>query len=150
MPSPLLNEQVDKMHLNGHPPRLLCACSHMTASIIIYLYRMFSCCIGFHIYELGHATHAPHQSFQSRTLSRAQQPTISVKNTVAFFISFWAMDAATNVSNMATDLQDTALLDGHPVKYLRRRGLVQNGLGLSGWSWDDCTKSMDTSQDLFQ
>ena len=32
------------------------------------------------------------------------------------------MDADTNVRNMATDLQDTALLDGHPVKYLSRRG----------------------------
>ena len=45
------------------------------------------------------------------------------------------MDADINVSNMATDPQDTALLDGHPVKYLSRRGLVQ------GWSWDDCTKA---------
>ena len=34
--------------------------------------------------------------------------------------------ADTNVRNMATDLQDIALLDGHPVKYLSRRSLVQN------------------------
>ena len=36
------------------------------------------------------------------------------------------MDADTNVRNMATDLQDIALLDGHPVKYLSSRGTVQN------------------------
>ena len=35
----------------------------------------------------------------------------------------------TNVRSMATDLQDIALLDGHRVKYLRRRSLVQNGDG---------------------
>ena len=37
------------------------------------------------------------------------------------------MDADTNVRSMATDFQDIALLDGHPVKYPSRRGLVQNG-----------------------
>ena len=36
------------------------------------------------------------------------------------------MDADCNVRNMATDPQDTALLDGHPVKYLSRSSLVQN------------------------
>ena len=29
-----------------------------------------------------------------------------------------AMDAATNVRNMATDVRYTALLDGHAVRYL--------------------------------
>ena len=43
------------------------------------------------------------------------------------------MDADTNVRNMATDLQHNALLDGHPVKYLSRRGLILNlgdGVGM--------------------
>ena len=35
-------------------------------------------------------------------------------------------DADTKVRNLATNLQDIALLDGHPVKYLSMRGLVQN------------------------
>ena len=53
-----------------------------------------------------------------------------MKNAVAFFMSFgqWMQK---HVRNMATDLQDTALLVGHPVKYLSRRGLVQNlGVGV--------------------
>ena len=46
-----------------------------------------------------------------------------VKYAVAFFLT---TDAKTNVRNMATDLHNTALLDGHPVKYISRIGLVQN------------------------
>ena len=38
----------------------------------------------------------------------------SVKNAVAFF-KLLAMDADTNVRNIATNLQDKALLNGHPV-----------------------------------
>ena len=34
--------------------------------------------------------------------------------------------AATNFRKMATYFQDIALLDGHPIKYLSTRGLVQN------------------------
>ena len=45
------------------------------------------------------------------------------------FHELLAMDADTNVRNMATDLQDISLLDIHPVKYLSRRSLVQNGVG---------------------
>ena len=32
----------------------------------------------------------------------------------------------TNVRYIAMDLRDIALLDRHPVKYLSRRGLIQN------------------------
>ena len=38
---------------------------------------------------------------------------------------------------MTTDLQDTALLDGHAVKYLSRRVPSPESWG----SWDDCTKA---------
>ena len=54
----------------------------------------------------------------------------SVKNAVAFFYELLATDADTNVRNLATDLQDTALLDGHPVKHHRRRGLGTLGMEL--------------------
>ena len=37
-----------------------------------------------------------------------------------------ATGADTDVRNMAADLQNIALLDGHPVNYLSRRSLVQN------------------------
>ena len=50
----------------------------------------------------------------------------SVKNAVAaFFMSFWQW-MQTLMSETSTDLQNIALLDGHPVKCLSRRGLVQN------------------------
>ena len=44
-----------------------------------------------------------------------------------------AMDADTNVRNMAADLQDITLLIGHPVKCLSRRGLdhdLGDGVGM--------------------
>ena len=47
------------------------------------------------------------------------------------------MDADTNVRNMATDLQDTALLDEHPVKLSQQ---LRPSTESWGWSWDDCTK----------
>ena len=55
-----------------------------------------------------------------------------VKNAVAFLVSFW-QDADTNVRNMATDLQVTTLLDGHPMKYRSKRDQVQKlegGIGM--------------------
>ena len=64
----------------------------------------------------------------------------SVKKAVAFLMSFWQW-MQTLMTNMATDLQDIALLDVRPVKYFNRRGLVRNlgdGVGMI---------SMDTSQD---
>ena len=40
-----------------------------------------------------------------------------------------AMDAATNVRNMATDLRYTALLDGHAVRYLASHKRPVQNLG---------------------
>ena len=61
----------------------------------------------------------------------------SVKNVV---VSSWASGTGCrHKCQKHNDLQDTALLDGHPMKYLSRRGLVQN---LGGWWY----KSISTSQ----
>ena len=49
-----------------------------------------------------------------------------MKNDMGSLHEFLATYAGTNVRNMATHLQDIALLDGHPVKYISRRGLVDN------------------------